>query len=173
MAREKSEKKATKEPKAKAKAAKAEPKPKAEAKPKGKAKAEAKPKGEVTKAAPAAKGGDGRFAVIQAQGIQLRVGKDEEHILPNLGGETGDQLKIDRVLLVSHSNGIEVGTPLVEGAVVTLQVVGHERGEKIRVGTYKRRKKYRRKIGYRDTLTRVKVLDISLPQGEKRGKHGA
>lgn len=169
--REKSEKKATKEPKAKA--AKAEPKakPKAEAKPKGKPKAEAKPKA-AAKEAPAAKG-DGRFAVIQAQGVQLRVGKNEEHILPHMGGETGDQVKIDRVLLVSDANGIEVGKPLIEGAVVTLQVVGHERGEKIRVGTYKRRKKYRRKIGYRDTLTRVKVLDISLPQGEKRGKHGA
>ena len=41
-----------------------------------------------------------------------------------------------------------------------VQVLGTERGPKIQVGVYKRRKKYRRKIGYRDTLTRVKILDI-------------
>ena len=40
------------------------------------------------------------------------------------------------------------------------RVIGDERGEKIKVGTYKRRKKIRRRIGYRDTLTRVKILDI-------------
>ena len=169
MAKEKkSEAKSEPKPKA-AKAAKAEKaeKPKAEAKPKKKANAAEEPK-----RAPETHGANGRFAVIQAQGLQLRVGKDEEVILPHLGGETGDQLKIDRVLLVSDGSDISVGTPLVEGAVVTLQVVGHEKGEKIRVGTYKRRKKYRRRIGYRDTLTRVKVLDISLPKGEKRS-HGA
>jgi large subunit ribosomal protein L21 len=45
---------------------------------------------------------------------------------------------------------------------VTARVLGTERGPKITVGTYKRRKKYRRKIGYRDTLTRVKILDIRV-----------
>ena len=90
-----------------------------------------------------------------------------------LGQDPGSKIKIERVLLISDGNGVEVGKPLIEGAVVTLEVVGHERGEKIRVGTYKRRKKYRRKIGYRDTLTRVKILGIEMPHGEKREKHGA
>jgi large subunit ribosomal protein L21 len=150
-----------------AKPAKAAKAPKA-----SKKEADAEPR-EPAKREPEAPRGRGRFAVIQAQGLQLRVGAHEEHILPHLGGETGDQLKIDRVLLVSDGDDVQIGTPLIEGAVVTLQVVGHEKGEKIEVGTYKRRKKYRRKIGYRDTLTRVKVLDISLPQGEKRGRHGS
>jgi len=154
-------------PKAKAaKPAKAEPKAK-ETKAKGKAKAEppAKAEKETKK--------ENRFAVIQAQGLQLRVAKAEEHILPHMGGEPGAEVKIERVLLVSDDDGVQVGTPIIEGASVLLQVVGHEKGDKVKVGTYKRRKKYRRKIGYRDTLTRVKILDITLPKGEKRGKHGA
>jgi large subunit ribosomal protein L21 len=170
MAREKkAEKKA--EPKAKAKA---DAKPKAAAKA-AKAKPAAKPKADVKVKAepkPAAKK-ETRFAVIQAQGLQFRVAKDEEHVLPNLGQDLGSKIKIERVLLISDGNDVEVGKPLIEGAVVTLEVVGHERGEKIRVGTYKRRKKYRRKIGYRDTLTRVKILGIEMPHGEKREKHGA
>lgn len=159
------------EPKAARKAkAKAAPKePKAEPKPKAKA-ATPKPVKAEPKAEPK---GPRRFAVIQAQGLQFRVAQDEEHVLPHMGKEPGTEVKIDRVLLVSDGDGVQVGQPLVEGAVVMLKVVGHERGDKVVVGTYKRRKKYRRKIGYRDTLTRVKILDISLPKGEKRGKHGA
>lgn len=130
-----------------------------------------------TKAAPPAKSkgepGESRFAVIEAQGLQFRVAKDEEHVMPHLGKEPGDEIRIERVLLVSDGDGIQVGRPLVEGAVVMMRVVGDEKGDKITVGTYKRRKKYRRKIGYRDTLTRVKILGIDLPKGEKREKHGA
>jgi len=170
MAREKkAEQKA--EPKAKAKA---DAKPKAAAK-EGKAKPEAKSKADVKSKAEPKSGGkhEPRFAVIQAQGMQFRVAQDEEHILPHLGQDPGSKVKIERVLLISDGNQVQVGQPLIEGAVVTLEVVGHEKGEKITVGTYKRRKKYRRKIGYRDTLTRVKILGIDMPHGEKREKHGA
>src|SRR5882762_6089234 len=159
--------------------AKAKPKVETKAKPKAEAKAKAKPKAETkaepraeAKAEPKAKSkGETRFAVIQAQGLQFRVAKDEEHVMPHLGKEPGEEIRIDRVLLVSDGDGIQVGRPLVEGAVVMMQVVGDEKGDKITVGTYKRRKKYRRKIGYRDTLTRVKILGINLPKEEK--KHGA
>jgi len=155
--------------------AKAKPKVEAKAKPKAEAKAKPKPKAETKvemKAEPKAKSkGETRFAVIQAQGLQFRVAKDEEHVMPHLGKEPGEEIRIDRVLLVSDGDGIQVGRPLVEGAVVMMQVVGDEKGDKITVGTYKRRKKYRRKIGYRDTLTRVKILGINLPKEEK--KHGA
>jgi len=164
--------------------AKAEPKaePKAEAKAKGRAKTkekaaskEAPPKREAKKAEPESKAAPAtpRFAVVQARGLQIRVAKDEEHILPLMDEEPGAEVAFDRVLLVSEGDQIQVGRPLVEGAVVLMQVVGHEKGEKIDVGTYKRRKKYRRKIGYRDQLTRVKILGINLPHEEKRGKHGA
>ena len=101
-----------------------------------------------------------RYAVIEAQGLQFRVAPEEEHILPHLGAEEGRELTFDRVLLIGGEGGVTLGRPLVEGASVTAKVLGTERGPKITVGVYKRRKKYRRKIGYRDTLTRVRILDI-------------
>ena len=172
----KSKSKAEAEVKAKAEA-KAKPKAEAKAKPKAEAKAEAraekkaKPKAEAKAEPKAESKGESRFAVIEAQGLQFRVAKDEEHVMPHLGKEPGDEIRIERVLLVSDGDGVQVGRPLVEGAVVMMQVVGDEKGDKITVGTYKRRKKYRRKIGYRDTLTRVKILGINLPKEEK--KHGS
>ncbi len=103
---------------------------------------------------------DSRYAVIEAQGLQLRVAPQEEHILPHLAGEPGTEVTFDRVLLIADGKEFKVGRPTVEGAAVRAEVVGTERGKKIDVGTFKRRKKYRRKIGYRDTLTRVRILDI-------------
>ncbi len=135
--------------------------------------AKAKSKAEAKSAPEAESKSRPRYAVVDAKGLQVRVTKDEEIILPNLNEEPGAELTFDRVLLVSDGASVQVGTPLVEGAVVMMQVLGPERGRKIRVGTYKRRKKYRRKIGYRDTLTRVKILGINLSKDGKRGSHGA
>jgi large subunit ribosomal protein L21 len=101
-----------------------------------------------------------RYAVIQAQGLQLRVFAGEEHVLPNMGAEPGSKVTFDRVLLVADDKGVQVGTPTLQGVSVTAEIMGQKRGKKITVGTFKRRKKYRRKIGYRDTLTRVRILDI-------------
>ena len=105
---------------------------------------------------------DSRYAVIEAQGLQFRVAAHEEHILPHLGGEPGGDVTFDRVLLISDSKGVQIGKPHVQGAKVLARVMGHEKGDKVTVGTYKRRKKFRRKIGYRDSLTRVKILDIRV-----------
>jgi len=161
----KSKEKARAEAEAVVEKAKPKGKPKAGVQAKAEAKAEARAKTKESKAR-------SRFAVIQAQGLQFRVAQDEEHVLPHMGKEPGEEIVVDRVLLISDEDGVQVGRPLVEGAVVLMQVLGDEKGDKIRVGTYKRRKKYRRKIGYRDTLTRVKIVGINL-QKEKRGTHGS
>jgi large subunit ribosomal protein L21 len=101
-----------------------------------------------------------RYAVILAQGVQYRVFPGEEHVLPNMDLAPGAAVTFDRVLLIGGEGDVQVGTPLVAGATVTAEVVRPERGKKITVGVFKRRKKYRRKIGYRDTLTRVRILNI-------------
>ena len=101
-----------------------------------------------------------RYAIIQAQGMQFRVLPGEEHVLPNMDLQPGAAVTFDRVLLIGDEAGVQVGQPLVAGASVTGEVVRSERGKKITVGVFKRRKKFRKKIGYRDTLTRVRILDI-------------
>ena len=103
---------------------------------------------------------DQKYAIIQAGGLQIRVSPSEEHVLPKLKAAAGEEITFDRVLLVSDGKGLKLGQPTVEGASVRAKVVGDEKGEKISVGLYKRRNKFRRKIGYRDSLTRVKILDI-------------
>lgn len=101
-----------------------------------------------------------KYAVILANGLQYRVAPKEEHVLPNMGEPAGAKVTFDKVLLLSDGKAVKVGQPTVEGASVTAEVVGDEKGKKIQVGTYKRRNKFRKKIGYRDSLTRVRILDI-------------
>lgn len=95
------------------------------------------------------------YAIITVGGKQHRV-REGEHLLV-------DHLKLDegktfnpRVLLV----GGDGKTDLSPSTTVTARVVGHELGEKIRIGKYKRRTGYRKHNGYRSRLTRIQIEAI-------------
>jgi large subunit ribosomal protein L21 len=49
----------------------------------------------------------------------------------------------------------------LEKVKVTAKVLGHERGEKLRVFKFKPKRGYKRRTGHRQTLTRIEVTDIS------------
>jgi large subunit ribosomal protein L21 len=96
-------------------------------------------------------------AIIEFQGCQYRVQTGEKLEIRRLDAEPGSKVRLDRVLLLSDESGVRVGRPLVEGASVDAVVVGHERGPKIIIGKFKKRKDYRRRKGYRDDLTIIEI----------------
>ena len=76
-------------------------------------------------------------------------------------GAKGDQLSIDRVLLVEKDGGeVLAGSPFVANARVVAVVEGEARGPKIRVFKKKRRKGQRRTKGHRAVYTRVRITEI-------------
>jgi large subunit ribosomal protein L21 len=89
-----------------------------------------------------------------AVGDQLNVEK--------LPVEAGEQVELNEVLMVSSDDQVTVGDPLVAGARVTATVVDQHRGEKIIVFKYKPKKRYRRKMGHRQDLTRLSINAITL-----------
>ncbi len=99
-------------------------------------------------------------AIIEFQGSQYRVQSGEKLRIRRLAAEPGEKVRMDRVLLLADDSGVRVGRPLVEGASVEATVVGHERGPKMIVGKFKKRKDYRRRKGYRDDLTIVEIGEI-------------
>jgi len=107
------------------------------------------------------------FAVIQSGGKQYRVSPgdvlDIERVVAQGNEGDGSAIRFDRVLMVSGDGGVQVGNPLVEGALVQASLVGEVRGPKIRVFKKKRRKQYRRTIGHRQDLLRVKIGEIRVP----------
>ncbi len=101
------------------------------------------------------------YAVIKVAGFQYRVEKDQVLKVPLLKADAGSTLNVEDVLLVGDGDGIRVGTPTVEGAVVSAQVLSHGRGPKLVAGKFKRRIKYRRKWGHRQDYTEIKISGIS------------
>ena len=107
------------------------------------------------------------YAVIESGGKQYRVAPGDVidvELLSGAGeGEGSDEVRFDRVLLVSGDNGLSVGTPAIEGALVKGSFVGAVRGPKVRVFKSKKRKGYRRTNGHRQNLHRIRIDGIELP----------
>lgn len=97
------------------------------------------------------------YAVIETGGKQYRVAEGDTLYVEKLEGDVGDPVSFDRVLLVADGENISVGTPVVSGAEVTGEIVGHGRDKKVIVFKFKRRKDYRRRNGHRQAFTAVRI----------------
>ena len=102
------------------------------------------------------------YAIVNINGIQTRVAPDAVIEVPRLAGEPGQKLTFDQVLMVSDGDKISVGQPYVKGASLDVEVVEQFRGPKLRIFKFKRRKDYRRRRGYRDERTRLRVTGIQV-----------
>jgi len=101
------------------------------------------------------------YAVIRTGNKQYRVAENDILTLERLAGKAGDEIRLDEVLMVGEANKPPIiGTPLVEGARVTAQVLAQLSGKKIDVIKFKRRKNYRRQFGHKQDLTKVKITAI-------------
>lgn len=81
--------------------------------------------------------------------------------IEKIAGKEGDKVKFDQVLLVGDDQGdVKMGQPLVSGAKVTASITKQGREDKITVIKYKRKTRYRRKIGHRQHFTEVKIEKI-------------
>jgi large subunit ribosomal protein L21 len=109
------------------------------------------------------------YAVIQTGGKQYRVAPGDVIDVELVAGvgENGSAVKFDRVLMVSGDGGIELGKPMLDGALVTASLVSAVRGPKIRVFKMKRRKQYRRTKGHRQNLHRIRIDEIQLPSSRQ------
>ena len=108
------------------------------------------------------------FAVIKTGGKQYRVAADEVIKVATLAGEPGEIVEFGEVLVVGGENA-QVGAPTVSGATVAGEIVAHDRGPKIIAFKKRRRKNSRRKRGYREEFTLVRITEI-LTDGKKPEK---
>jgi large subunit ribosomal protein L21 len=102
------------------------------------------------------------YAIIRTGDKQFRVEPGKRVRVPSLEAEVGQTVTFDDVLMAGAEGSIKIGTPTVEGAAVTAEVVAHGKGEKIIVFKWKRRKNYRRKQGHRQKYTEVRIDQIRV-----------
>ena len=102
------------------------------------------------------------YAVIEDSGQQFRVSEGDvmDVDLRELA-EDAQNVEFDRVLLIGGDDDVKVGTPLVEGAKVTAEVVAAEqKGPKVHHYYWRRRKASRKKVGHRQKYCRVRITKI-------------
>ena len=99
------------------------------------------------------------FAVIKTGGRQFRVAPDDVLEIGKIAGDVGTIVQLNEVLVVGGDTPV-LGTPMVAGATVAAEVLQHKRGPKVISFKKRRRKNSRRKRGYRDELTVLRVTEI-------------
>ncbi|MBZ0141561.1 MAG: 50S ribosomal protein L21, partial [Pseudorhodoplanes sp.] len=92
------------------------------------------------------------FAVIKTGGLQYRVAEDDVIRVGRLKGEVGEIVQIGDVLLIG-GGAPQLGTPLVPGASVAVEILEQSRGPKVIAFKKRRRKNSRRKRGHRQDYT--------------------
>jgi len=102
------------------------------------------------------------YAIIEVGSKQYNVKKDDVIEVNKEAVAKGDNLIIDKVLLVAKDKKVEIGTPYVEGAKVEAIVLRQMLGEKTTAFKYRRRKNSHWEKGHRPQLTELKIKSIDL-----------
>ncbi len=100
------------------------------------------------------------YAIVEIEKKQYKIEKDSVIEVEKLKVEKR-KLSFDKVLLVSGEN-IVIGRPYIKGAKVSAVILRDIKAKKVIAFKTKRRKGYHRKIGHRQTLTKIKIEDIKV-----------
>jgi large subunit ribosomal protein L21 len=99
------------------------------------------------------------FAVIKTGGRQYRVVPNDVLEIGKISGDVGTIVQLGEVLVVGGDQPV-LGAPTVAGASVAAEVLQHKRGPKVIAFKKRRRKNSRRKRGYRDEITVLRITEI-------------
>lgn len=102
------------------------------------------------------------YAIISDGRRQYRVEEGQELVVHYRDVPAGEKITFDEVLAVGGDGDTKLGLPTVQGASVSAEVLGPEKGEKLIIQKMRRRKNFRRRTGERHIFTRVRVGKISV-----------
>jgi large subunit ribosomal protein L21 len=97
------------------------------------------------------------YAVVATGGKQYKVEEGDILRVEKLAGDVGADVAFDKVLIFSDGENVKIGQPAVDGVTVHGQIVAQGKGKKVLVFKYKRRKRYRRTQGHRQSFTAVRI----------------
>jgi large subunit ribosomal protein L21 len=102
------------------------------------------------------------FAIVESGGKQFRVSpSDTVRVEKIIGAEDGSEITLDKVLAISGDSGMKLGSPYIEGALVTGKVLSNGRTKKIEVFKMKPRKNHRKLTTSRQYYTLIKISGIT------------
>ena len=102
------------------------------------------------------------YVIVELGGRQYTLEKNTEFLVNRLPQKENSLVKFKNVLFAKEKQSFHIGTPYLKEAYVTCEVLSHPRAKKVVAFKYKRRKGYKRKVGHRQDLTRLKVKEIHV-----------
>ncbi len=102
------------------------------------------------------------YAIIEEGGKQFKVTSGDTILIDREVKEDEKSIKFERVLLVGGEGEPKIGLPAVANATVSADVIGAEKGDKIDIQKYRRRKGFHKKQGHRQRYTRVRITAINV-----------
>jgi len=108
-----------------------------------------------------------KYAIVEDGGKQYKAVEGGTIDVDRFPSEPGEQVDLERVLLISDGEEVSIGAPLIEGAKVQATVVAQIKGPKIIVFKYKPKKRYRVKKGHRQQYTRLQIDSIVTEEKEE------
>lgn len=100
------------------------------------------------------------YAIVNIGGQQFKAAPDSVIRVPLMDAEVGGQVTLDRVMLWSDGDTVEVGQPFIDGKSLSAEVVRHGKADKVIVFKKKRRKGYRRRNGHRQQFTELRFKNL-------------
>ena len=113
------------------------------------------------------------YAILQHGGHQYRVASGDRILVDRIPVEVGSTVTLESVLLLGDGAETDVAKGSPVDASVTATVIAHRRGRKIRVFTYKPKKRHRRTLGYRSQLTELLIDEVGRGKATAKPKASA
>ena len=101
-----------------------------------------------------------KIAIIKTGGKQYKVAEGEVIKVEKIEGKEGAKIKFDQVLFAGDEKSVTVGEPVIKGATVEGIIEGQFKDNKVTTIKHRPKKRYLKKIGHRQQLTRVKISKI-------------
>ncbi len=100
------------------------------------------------------------FAVVQIGGKQYVVSEGDQLIVENIGKEQNATLDLP-VLMTFDAEGkdVQIGAPELT-TKATAEVVENMKGNKLRISKFKAKVRYRKVMGFRPHLSKIKITKI-------------
>lgn len=102
------------------------------------------------------------YAVFKTGGKQYKAAAGDIVRVEKLEADSGASIELGEVLMVADGDDVRFGAPMIEGGKITAEVVGHGRGEKIRIIKFRRRKHSMKQMGHRQYYTDLKITGIEV-----------
>ena len=101
------------------------------------------------------------FAIVETGGKQYKIAAGEVFSVEKLTGhKEGDTVVFDKVLLVDDGTKTTVGTPYITGKTIEVELTENGKGKKILVQKFKSKSRYKRRLGHRQSYSKVTAKEI-------------